>query len=220
MLLTYTVGVSSPTNLWQLVQDYAETNEPTFLADIPTFVQAAETRIYETVDLPILRKNVTGNFSTSNKYLTTPTDWISTYSLAVVDGTGTYTFLINKDVNYIREAYPDPTVTGLPQHYGVFDSNTFVVGPTPDQSYVAELHYKAYPVSIVTATTTWLGNNFGELLLYGALREAYTFQKGEADMMAKYEALYMEQLALLKQVGDGAERRDAYRSGQARVPVQ
>ena len=220
MQLTYAVGTASPSNLWQLLQDYLETNETNFLTDIPTFVQAAETRNYETVDLPVLRNNVTGTLTASNKYLTLPTGWISTYSLAVVDSLGISNYLLDKDVNFIREAYPDPTVTGLPRFYGVFDSNTLILGPTPDIGYAVEMHYKAYPTSIVTAGSSWLGTNFGELLLYGAIREAYTYQKGEADLMQKYDAMYMEQLALLKQIGDGAERRDAYRSGQLRLPIQ
>ena len=220
MQVTYTVGDVSPDNLWQLVQDYCETSETNFVTDIPKFVQAAEARIYNTVDLPVLRNNVTGTASVGVPYLSAPTGWLATYSLAVIDGSGNYNYLLNKDVNFIRESFPAPTTQGMPTHYAVFDSNTFLLGPTPDSGYTFELHYKAYPVSIVTAVNTWLGDNFGEVLLYGTIREAYSYQKGEQDTAAKYDALYMESLSNLKLLGDGADHRDAYRSGQLRVPQQ
>jgi hypothetical protein len=206
--------------LVQLIQDYTESTETSFVDNIPTFVQQAEERIYNSVQLPAIRKNVTGTLTSGNKYLSLPTDWLATFSLAVIDPTtGNYSYLLNKDVNYIREAFPNPSSTGAPTHYGIFDSNTLIVGPTPDLSYAAELHYYYYPESIVTAGTTWLSDNFETVLLYGALREAYTYLKGETDLMAMYEAKYQESLALLKQLGDGKDRRDAYRSGQVRVPV-
>lgn len=208
-------------NLWQLLQDYCETNETTFVNDIPKFVQTAEARIYNAVNLPVLRNNVTGALTVGNKYLSCPTGWLATYSIAVVVA-GAYVYLINKDVNFIREAFPDPTLLGQPTHYAQFDEDTLILGPTPDLAYASEMHYKAIPESITVASSnqTWLGDNFGDVLLYGSLREAYTFQKGEEDMMQKYDALYMESLSFLKLVGDGEERRDAYRSGQVRISPQ
>jgi hypothetical protein len=221
MVVTYTVSVSSPTNLWQLIQDYCQNSEPTFLADIPTFVQLAEERVYNSVQIPAIRKNQTGFMSLGNKYLTLPTDWLATFSLSVIDPTSqAQTFMIDKDVNFIRESFPVPTSTGTPTHYGQFDQNTLILGPTPDAPYAVELHYYYYPESIVTASCSWVGNNFGEVLLYGALREAYLFMKGEQDIIGYYEQKYQEGMALLKQLGDGKNRQDAYRSGQFRVPVQ
>lgn len=221
MVVTYTVSVNSPTNLWQLIQDYCQNSEPTFLADIPTFVQLAEERVYNSVQIPAIRKNQTGFMSLGNKYLTLPTDWLATFSLSVIDPTSqAQTFMIDKDVNFIRESFPVPTSTGTPTHYGQFDQNTLILGPTPDAAYAVELHYYYYPESIVTASCSWVGNNFGEVLLYGALREAYLFMKGEQDIIGYYEQKYQEGMALLKQLGDGKNRQDAYRSGQVRVPVQ
>jgi hypothetical protein len=202
------------------IEEYAETTESTFVSQVPTFVQLAEERIYNSVQIPAIRKNQIGTLTTSNKYLSLPTDWLATFSLAVIDPTTeAQTFLLDKDVNFIREAYPDPGDTGVPQHYAQFDYNTLIVGPTPDQGYSVELHYYYYPQSIVTAGTSWLGDNFETVLLYGALREAAIFQKQEPDIIANYEAKYQESLMLLKQLGDGKNRRDSYRSGQVRVPV-
>jgi hypothetical protein len=202
------------------IEEYAETTESTFVSQVPTFVQLAEERIYNSVQIPAIRKNQIGTLTTSNKYLSLPTDWLATFSLAVIDPTTeAQTFLLDKDVNFIREAYPDPGDTGVPQHYAQFDYNTLIVGPTPDQGYSVELHYYYYPQSIVTAGTSWLGDNFETVLLYGALREAAVFQKQEPDIIANYEAKYQESLMLLKQLGDGKNRRDSYRSGQVRVPV-
>jgi hypothetical protein len=207
--------------LSQLIQDYCETTESSFVANIPTFVQVAEERIYNTVQLPAIRKNVTGTMTSGNKYLSLPSDWLAAFSLAVITPvTEAQTFLINKDVNFIRECYPTPSATGAPQYYAIFDDNTLIIGPTPDLSYGVEMHYYYYPESIVTAGTTWLGDNFESVLLYGCLREAYLYQKGEADVTTYYENKYLEALNLLKQLGDGKDRRDAYRSGQLRVPVQ
>lgn len=200
------------------IEDYTENSFAT--ADINTFIEQAEQRIYNAVQLPALRKNVTGNTTANNKYLACPSDWLATYSLAAIDGDGTYEYLLNKDVNFIRQAYPAPTDTGLPQYYAQFDQNTFILGPTPDAVYSMELHYFYYPESIVTAGTSWLGDNFDSALLYGALLEAYTYMKGESDVMAAYKQRYDEAMMLLKQLGDGKNRRDAYRSGQIRYPVQ
>lgn len=212
------------TELTTAVEDYTEN---TFSADqLALFAQQAEQRIYNSVQFPALRKNVTGSTTTSNKYLACPTDFLAVYSLAVVDTDGAYEYLLNKDVNFIRQAYPTPTDTGLPKYYALFgprsDNQTelsFLLGPTPDAAYTAELHYFFYPESIVTAGTTWLGDNFDSVLLYGALVEAYTFMKGEQDMMTLYDAKYKEALALAKRLGDGMERQDAYRSGQYRQAV-
>jgi hypothetical protein len=190
-------------------------------------VQQAEQKIYNAVQIQNLRKNVTGVLSANNKYLATPADFLSVYSVAVVDTNGTYEYLLNKDVNFIRQAYPAPTDVGLPKYYAIFGPNsnddtelTFIVGPTPDQPYDVELHYFYYPESIVTAGTSWLGDNFDSALLNGSLVEAIRFLKGEADMVALYDKMFTESIALLKQLGDGKQRQDAYRSGQVRVPVR
>jgi hypothetical protein len=213
------------------IQQYIEAGDTDFVANIPNFVKAAELKIYNTVQFPSLRKNVTSNCTTGNKYLSTPADYLSTYSLAVVDPTtGDYSFLLNKDVNYLREAFPSPSSTGKPTHYALFGPTTttalvitneltLILAPTPNAAYVVELHYFYYPESIVTAGTTWLGDNFDSALLYGSLVEANMFIKGEADMTATYQKQYMEALALAKRLGDGLERGDAYRSGQFRMPV-
>jgi hypothetical protein len=209
--------------LVQMVQDYTANSESSFVANIPTFVQLAEERIYNSVQIPAIRKNQTGTLTMNNKYLTLPADWLATFSLAVItlnqSEQDVYNYLLDKDVNFIRESYPTPSDTGVPMHYAQFDSNTLILGPTPDNDYGVELHYYYYPESIVTAGTSWLGNNFEDVLLYGTLREAYVYMKGEADLIQTYEAKYQEALGLLKQLGDGKNRRDAYRSGQVRVPV-
>jgi hypothetical protein len=188
-------------------------------AQLAMFTQQAEQKIYNTVQIPALRKNVTGTFTASNKYLSTPSDFLWSYSLAVIDGAGVFHFLLNKDVNFMREAYPNPADTGLPKHYAYFDDNTFIVGPTPTAGYTSELHYGYYPESIVTAGTTWLGDEFDSALLNGALIEAIRFMKGEPDVVAMYEKMYLQAITLLKSLGDGKLREDAYRSGQFRVPV-
>jgi hypothetical protein len=183
------------------------------------FTQQAEQKIYNTVQIPALRKNVTGTLTANNKYLSSPSDFLYNYSLAVIDGSGAYSYLVNKDVNFIRDAYPTPTSTGLPKHYAYFDEDTFILGPTPDASYTVELHYGYYPESIVTAGTTWLGNEFDSALLNGALIEAIRFLKGEPDIINNYEKLYLQSITLLKNLGDGKLREDTYRSGQFRSPV-
>jgi hypothetical protein len=194
------------------------------------FIQQAEQKIYNTVQLPSLRKNVTGTITNNNKYVSAPLDFLSVYSLAVVDSDGVYTYLLNKDVNFIREAYPNPSDKGTPAHYAIFGPTTtsggvittelsLILGPTPDATYTVELHYYYYPESIVTANTTWLGDNFDSALLNGTLVEAIRYMKGEQDMVALYQNMYDRAMIQLKQLGDGKDRQDMYRSGQVRVQV-
>jgi hypothetical protein len=202
------------------IQDYTENTFTT--TDINTFITQAEQRIYNTVQLPALRKNVTGSLSAGNKYLAMPTDWLATFSLAVFGADNEYKYLLNKDVNFIRQSFPDTDSAfyGEPQYYAVFNASSFIVGPTPDINYSAELHYFYYPTSITVAGTSWLGDNFSSTLLYGSLLEAYTYMKGEKDVLDNYRARYDEAMLLLKQLGDGKDRQDAYRSGQVRYPAQ
>lgn len=197
------------------------------------FVRQAETRIYNSAQIPALRKNVTGTVSANNQYLSAPSDFLAVYSMAVIsNATQAYEYMLDKDVNFIRAAFPIKTDTGTPQYYALFGPTTtntdpaivtnelsFIVGPTPDALYYVELHYYYYPESIVTAGTTWLGDNFDPALFYGALREAYLFMKGEQDLIANVEAKYAEAMGQLKRLGDGLERQDAYRSGQVRVKI-
>jgi hypothetical protein len=220
------------------IQAYTENTEADFVANIPVFVTQAEQRIYNSVQFPSIRKNVQGSIAVNNKYLQCPDDFLAVYSLAVITdvtggdvNTGTYEYLLNKDVNFIRQAYPTPNDTGVPKYYALFgpavsgstisDELTFILGPTPDQNYRTELHYYFYPESITVAADgrTWLGDNFDSVLLYGSLVEAYTYMKGEQDMMALYNQKYQEALGLAKRLGDGMERQDAYRSGQYRQKV-
>ncbi len=228
--------------LYASIQAYTENQFPeTYLADgsavstetqINTFIKQAEQRIFNTVQFPSLRKNVTGTTTLNNKYLSCPSDFLSVYSMAVIDATGAYEYLLNKDVNFIRQAYPQPTDTAIPKYYALFgptttndatpvitDELSFILGPTPDAAYSVELHYYYYPESITVAADgrTWLGDNFDSVLLYGSLVEAYTFMKGEQDMVALYNQKYMEALAMASRPSDGLERSDAYRSGQSRV---
>ena len=300
------------TELSSAIQAYTENTETNFVAEIPVFVEQAEQRIYNSVQFPSIRKNVTGATTTNNKYLQCPTDFLAVYSLAIINASGEYEYLLNKDVNFIRQAYPQPTDTAIPKYYALFGPRsddpselTFILGPTPDAAYSAELHYYFYPPSIVQSSvatlgaitggsayttgkyfnvpltggtgsgalatitvsggavtavtvvnggyrysvndvlsaaaaniggtgtgfsvlvstvnnvggTSWLGDNFDTVLLYGSLVEAYTYMKGEADMVALYNQKYMEALALAKRLGDGMERQDAYRSGQFRQAV-
>ena len=204
------------------------TVELTSAEQINTFITQAEQRIYNTVLFPALRKNVTGSTSANIKYPNCPTDFLAVYSMAVVDGTGAYSYLLNKDVSYIREAYPVPTDTGLPAYYAMFGpvstdetELTFILGPTPAAVYTVELHYFYYPESITTTVSgyTWLSENYDPVLLYGSLVEAYTFMKGEPDLIAAYEKKYQESLMMAKRLGDGMEKQDQYRSGTPRVPV-
>jgi hypothetical protein len=229
------------TELFTQIQTYTENQFPdTFVqvttggsqtnvnavTQINTFIMQAEERIYNTVQIPSLRKNVTGSCTSGNQYLACPNDYLSTYSLAIVNPDGSYEYLLNKDVNFIRQAYPTPTATGTPRYYALFGSRlndptelTFILGPTPDLSYNAELHYFYYPESIVTNGTSWLGDNYSPVLLYGSLVEAYTYMKGEADMLAAYQAKYNEALQQLNRLGTGLERGDSYRDGQAKIAV-
>tara|TARA_E500000318_G_scaffold20376_1_gene20960 strand:- start:15 stop:653 length:639 start_codon:yes stop_codon:yes gene_type:complete len=195
------------------IQDICET---TFTSDqLAMFVQQTEQFIYNTVQLPSLRKNVSGTITLGNKYLAVPSDYLYTYSLAVVNSDGSFDFLLNKDVNFIREAYPTPTSTGVPKHYANFNDETFILGPTPNASFTAELHYGYYPESIVTASTLpWLGENFDSALLNGSLVEAIRFMKGEPDLVAMYDKMFAQSLTLLKALGDGKLRGDTYREGQ------
>ena len=188
---------------------------------INTFIINAEERVFNTVQLLDLRKNVTGNVTANNKYLSVPSDWLSTFSMAVIDPvTGDYEYLLNKDVSFIRQAYPNPNDTGKPEYYAYFDVDSFILGPTPDENYEVELHYFYYPQSIVESGTSWLGDNFEAVLLYGSLLEAYTFMKGEADIIAQYQKRYDEAMAMLKQLGEGKNRQDNYRTVQTRYPVR
>ena len=204
-----------------------QNTEADFVANIPVFVEQAEQRSYNSMQFPSIRKNVTGLVSPSTPYLGCPSDFLAVYSMAVIDGTGSYEYLLNKDVNFIRQAYPKSTDTGLPKYYALFGPQsgdaaelTFILGPTPDTAYTVELHYYNYPTSITVAPfTSWLGDNFDSVLLYGSLVEAYTYMKGEQDMMALYNGKYQEAVALAKRLADGMERQDAYRSGQYRQAV-
>ena len=218
------------------IQDYTENYESSFVSNISTFVKQAEQRIYNSVQFPSLRKNQYSIVTANNKYVSLPNDFLAVYSLALVTGvtnanldTGTYEYLLNKDANFIRQAYPTPNSTGEPQYYALFGPTilnsaitnelSLILGPTPAAAYYMEMHYFYYPESIVTANTTWLGDNFDTVLLYGSLVEAVTYMKGEADMVTLYNTKFNEALALAKRLGDGMERQDAYRSGQVRIKV-
>ena len=211
------------------IQDYTQNYEQTFIDNIPVFVTQTEERIYNTVQIPPLRKNVTGLLQVNNKYLAAPQDFLSVFSMAIIDGDGNYEYLLNKDVNFLRAAYPKPTDTGLPLYYAIFGPEvvnrtttnelSFIVAPTPDVSYNVELHYYYYPQSITTVGTSWLGDNYSPALLYGSLVEAYIFMKGEQDMMTYYEKKFQDALGQLNRLGTGLERGDAYRDGQAKIKV-
>ena len=220
------------TQLKDAIQAYTQNYEQEFVDNLPVFIEQAEQRIYNTVQLANLRKNVTGSLSANNKYLSAPDDFLSVYSIAVIDALGDYYYLKNVDVNYIRQIYPSASSTALPKYYAIFgptvagatvsDELSFILGPTPNSAYGVELHYYYYPQSITTAADerTWLGDNFDSVLLYGSLVEAYTFMKGEQDLMAVYDTKYKEALALLKNLGDAKQRGDAYLDGQVKLKVQ
>ena len=200
--------------------DGSSTVTLTSTEQINTFIQEAEQRIFNAVQLLDLRKNVTGNMTAGNKYLAVPTDWLANFSMAVIDDTGRYEYLLNKDVSFIRQSFPNPNDEGIPTHYAYFDENSYILGPTPDENYAVEMHYFYYPDSIVTAGTSWRGDNFDSVLLYGSLLEAYTFMKGESDVIAGYQKRYDEAMGMLKQLGEGKNRQDMYRTTQVRYPVR
>ena len=210
--------ISTYSGLAQAISDFTENTDPMFLSYIPTFIQDTERLVNNTVQLPAFRKNVTGSATSGFQYLTLPNDFLATFSVAVInnDTQSTYSYLLNKDVNYIRQAFPYPGSTGQPQYYAIFDANTYILGPTPDQNYVIELHYFAYPQSIVTVGSTWLSQNYPNVLLWGALVEAYQFMKGEADIVQGYQAKFDQAMAPLKQLADSKDREDAYRTTQVR----
>jgi hypothetical protein len=216
------------TELTTAIKGFAENDFPatvgafTSSEQLARFVQLAEQSIFNTVQMPAFRKNMTGNMTSGNKYLATPPDWLATFSLAVINAANEYHYLLNKDVNFIRESYPDTDAAfyAEPEYYAIFDDNTFILGPTPDANYAVELHYFYYPPSITTAGTSWLGNNFDSVLLYGALLEAANFMKSDADVIANYKARFDRAMAELKQLGDAKDRQDSYRSGQVRYPVR
>tara|TARA_R100000935_G_scaffold7476_6_gene15852 strand:- start:4910 stop:5563 length:654 start_codon:yes stop_codon:yes gene_type:complete len=208
------------TELVAAIKSYTENEYPT--VDVNLFIEQAEQRIFNSVQIPDLRKNVTGNITLGNKYLNVPSDWLATFSLAVIDSNNVYTYLLNKDVNFIRQSFPDidATFRKKPEYYAIFDDTTFILGATPDAAYTAELHYYYYPQSIVAAGTSWLGDNFDSTLLYGSLLEAATYLKADADTITNYMTRYNEAMDLIQNLGEGKNRRDAYRSGQARIPVK
>lgn len=201
------------------IQNYLENSEASFVAEIPNIVQNAEWRIHHDLQLPAARRNKTTTATTNNRYLGQPSDFISAFEASVISGT-TYSPLVFVDTSYIREAYPDASVTGVPQHYAIWNETTFLLGPTPDASYSIELHYFSLPDSIVTAGTTWIGTNAAAALLYACLVEGYIYNKGEMDMLKVYEERYKQNIDLLKVVSSGRSRGDAYRDGQFKTPVQ
>ena len=209
------------TTLKSAIQDYTQNTESTFVADLSIIIQQGEDRIVKSVELPNFRKNVTGTFTSGNQYLETPSDYLYPFSLAVLDDSNNYSYLLNTDVSFIREAYPSASTTGTPKHYAQFDDTTFIVGPSPSSNLNAELHYYYVPQSITASSdgTSWLGTNAPELLLYASLIEAYTFMKGEPDVMANYEKRFQEALQRLTLLSDGYNRKDAYRDGQRKIDV-
>lgn len=213
MALTYA-------QLTQAIKDYTEVDQETFNNNIPNFVRNTELVVNNTVQLPAFRRNVTGQATELFQYLNLPSDFLSLFSLAVINPQGDYNYLYQKDVNYIREAYPFPTAIGEPKYYGIFSSTALILGPTPDENYNMEMHYYAAPVSIVDAGTSWLGENYPSVLLWGSLYEAYVFLKGEADMIKSSQQKFQEHMVLLKQLGDGKDRQDNYRTTQVREQVQ
>jgi len=209
------------TTLKSAIQDYTQNTEATFVADLSIIIQQGEDRIVKSVELPNFRKNVTGTFTSGNEYLETPSDYLYPFSLAVLDDSNNYSYLLHTDVSFIREAYPSASTTGTPKHYAQFDDTTFIVGPSPNANLNAELHYYYIPQSITATSdgTSWLGTNAPELLLYASLIEAYTFMKGESDVMANYEKRFQEALQRLTLLSDGYNRKDAYRDGQRKINV-
>lgn len=205
--------------LSQAIQDYTENDEATFVSNIPNFVRNAEEIIYTNVQLPALRKNMSGNVSASNRYLTLPTDFLAPYALLITGTGANQTALLFKDVEWLREAFPDPTVTGVPKYYALFDNTTVLLARTPASNYEAEIHYYYHPESIVTAGTSWLGDNFDQVLLWGSLVNAYLYMKGEKDLIEFYDGQFKQGLSMLKKLGDGMDRQDTYRTQQTRQAV-
>ena len=205
------------TELTNAIKEYTDNAETTFVNNIPNFVRQTEERIYRSILIPELRRNVTTSPTTSNRFLAKPTDFLAVFSIAVVDGSSNYSFLLPKDVNFIREAYPATGTTGLPVYYSQFDGDNFLLAPTPDSTYTVQLHYYYDPPSIVTSSTSWLGDNAESTLLYGSLVEAATFMKGEPDIVGFCKTRYEEALASLQQLADGRNKRDSYRNGEPRI---
>jgi hypothetical protein len=205
------------TTLVTLLQDYTQNSSSEFIAAIPEIVKLAEDRIYQSVQIPALKRNVTSNFVSGNKYLAAPTDFLAAYSMAAKSATGVYSYLLEKEVGYINEAFPNPSATGVPRYYALFNDATFVVSPTPNDFYEVELHYFYEPPSIVEAGNSWLGDNTESVLFYGCLSEAYTYMKGDADLTALYRARYDEALGRLKVLGEGQDKRDNFRLDLPRV---
>ena len=203
--------------LVSLLQDYTQNSSTEFVAAIPNIVRLAEDRIYQTVQFPALKKNATSNFTINNKYLAAPTDFLASYSMAAKSVSGVYAYLLEKEVGYINEAFPDPTVTGVPRYYALFNDATFLVSPTPNAYYDVELHYFYEPPSIVDAGTSWLGTNVESPLFYGCLTEAYTYMKGDSDLATLYRARYDEAIARLKDLGEGKDKRDNFRLDLPRI---
>jgi hypothetical protein len=203
-----------------LIANIQDTTEKTFTSDeLAMFVQQAEQFIYSAVQFPALRRNQLGDLTAGNNYLTLPSDFLNSYSLAVIGEDGAYHYLLDKDANFIRDAYPNPSSTGLPKHYALFDDVSIIIGPTPDASYVVELHYGYYPQSIVTAGSTWLGEKFDIALFDASLVQAARFMKSDPDIIQLYEKMMTQSISMLKSLGEGKLRRDAYRSGQNRTQV-
>tara|TARA_B100001093_G_scaffold518045_1_gene601532 strand:- start:9892 stop:10524 length:633 start_codon:yes stop_codon:yes gene_type:complete len=202
------------TELTEAIKNYTENDEDTFVNSIPTFVKNAERFIYNSVRLPALRKNVTANTTSSNKYLSSPSDFLAVFEIAIIQADGTYEFLLPKDVSFIRQNYPDPAYVALPKYYAIFDEDTFILGPTPNSNFSVELHYYYYPETIVTANTSYLGDNFDQVLLYGALIEAYTFLKGEPNMMKEYKEKFGEYMQTLVTLANGKLKADVYRNSK------
>tara|TARA_R100001015_G_C4601234_1_gene156172 strand:- start:293 stop:937 length:645 start_codon:yes stop_codon:yes gene_type:complete len=209
------------TTLKSAIQDYTQNTETSFVNNLTNIVVQAENRIIKSTQLPNFRKNVTGSLTSGNSYLTAPSDYLYPYSLAVIDTDSNYNYLLNKDVNFIREAFPASATTGVPKYYAQFDNDSFIVGPTPNSNLTVELHYFYVPQSITASSdgTSWLGTNAPEPLLYGSLVEAYTYMKGEPDVLAVYETRFKEGLSRLTLQSDDYNRKDAYRSGQRRIDI-
>ena len=198
------------------IQDYTQNTETSFVNNLPVFIRVAEERILKNVQLTLFRKNATANMTASNQYLAAPSDFLAPFSLSYTDGDGNKDFLEYKDVNFVQEFNPDASTTGAPRYYAYFDVSSFLIGPTPDSSYAVELHYFYRPASLTSgsgSSTTWLSTNAEVALLYGCLIEAYTYMKGEVDIMQEYEKRFAEAVISLKNFGEAKEVTDAYRTG-------